>query len=154
VRTHRRTAAFTLPDTLVGVSLALVTLLLSVPIVRWCTLDLHHAQTQAAATVSFDQALDVLRQDVWQAHQIKVIDPGNLQLSSPSGQLTWRLDASGILHRRESGGADRHWQSPAPAIHFGHAGSVVTCTVPDAPGQPDRVLGMTSPAADFTEYRP
>lgn len=149
-----RSAAFTLPDTLVGVTLALVTLALSVPVVQWCSVSLHRTETAAASAASFDHAMDLLRQDVWQAHQIQLNAADHLTLVSAAGQVTWQIGPDGALRRQMSGGADQHWQPPTPGIRFGHVGPIVTVTIPDSPGHAGYALAMTNPPSLFAEAHP
>jgi hypothetical protein len=149
-----RSSAFTLPDTLVGITLSLVTLAMSVPVLRWCTTGLHQSQTAATADASFDHMLDVLRGDIWQARTIAQPAPDRLVLTTSAGQITWQFDPAGPVVRHDAAGAEQRWQPRVAGIAVDRKGALVTVTIPDSPGHARYTLGMTNAASLYAEAHP
>jgi hypothetical protein len=147
----RKRSGMTLVDTLAGVALSAFSIGLTVPLFRWCSVDMHAAETRATDDAIADHAIDVLRHDVWQARDIRCPNPHQVVLPTGAGTIAWDFDAAGITHRVGPTGDEQKWQSPGPGIHLVAAGPLLTVTFPARPGHPALSLGVISPASLYEE---
>jgi hypothetical protein len=138
-------------ETLVGAALSMVALALSVPLLRWSTQGLHHAQTDAATRATLDHAVEMLRRDVWQAQKVQLTDTraGNrLVLTSPAGStIAWRFDRTGVVTRMTSPTDVQFWKSPGSGTGVHSDNGLLILTLPASPPHPAESIALVNPAS-------
>ena len=146
---HRR-RAFTILEMVVVIGLFAMVAVISVPIFRWAMLTSQQSQTQANDVSRFENALRTLREDIWDAGDIRVGDSQTLVLTvADNRQITWQLDATKSLHRK-SETMDRQWPEFPGGSSFSIQSAEVLLMVPDGPSFHGGTIPFISQRAIYT----
>jgi prepilin-type N-terminal cleavage/methylation domain-containing protein len=123
---------FSLLEMLVVLGLLTVMSTVAAPIIRWAILSMSASQTTMSAASRFDNAMQTLRHDVWQAESIDASTPQTLVLTCADGhQIRWQFGPADSWRRNVSSSDQCVWTGIANKISCTAAGSVVIMTVPD-----------------------
>ena len=123
---------FSLLEMVVVLGLLTVMSIVAVPITRWAILNMSASQAAASAASRLDNAMQTLRQDVWQAESIDVSIPQTLVLTCADGhKIRWQFGPGDSWQRNGSSSDQCVWTSIANKTSCTANGSVVVMTVPN-----------------------
>jgi prepilin-type N-terminal cleavage/methylation domain-containing protein len=145
---------FSLLEMLVVLGLLMVMSTVAFPIARWTILNMAASQTNMSAASRLDNAVQRLRQDVWQAESIDVSMPQTLLLTCADGhQIRWQFGPGDSWGRNVSSSDQCVWTGIANKISCTAAGSVVVMTVPDSASRPGGTICFVSQAMLYRKER-
>jgi Tfp pilus assembly protein PilX len=98
IRLHRR-RGFLLVNVLVVLMLLGAFTLAATRVFRLSILSTQSASWEQERSLRLEQALRMLRADVWQASAVKSVQPNQLQLTTADLAVQWKIDADGNLTR-------------------------------------------------------
>lgn len=123
---------FSLLEMVVVLALLVVMSIVAIPIARWTILKMAASQTTMSAASRFDNAMQRLRQDVWQAESIDASIPQTLLLTCADGhQIQWQFGPGDTWRRNVSSSDQCVWTGIANKISCTAAGAVFIMAVPD-----------------------
>ena len=120
--THRRRRAFTVTHVLFALALLAAFSVAAIRVFRLSVLTTEGVARGQERLFRIEQALHVMRADVWQAHAIEPAEPARLRLNAADGSVEWRTEQEGDL-TRTAGKDVRKWTGLNLA--FERAGSAV-----------------------------
>jgi prepilin-type N-terminal cleavage/methylation domain-containing protein len=145
---------FSLLEMLVVLGLLTVMSIVAFPIARWTILNMAASQATMSAASRLDNAMQTLRQDVWQAESIDVSIPQTLVLTCADGhQIRWRFGPADSWRRNVSSSDQCVWTGIANKISCTAADSVVMITVPDDASRRGGTICFVSQAMLYRKER-
>jgi prepilin-type N-terminal cleavage/methylation domain-containing protein len=145
---------FSLLEMLVTLGLLTVMSIVAIPIARWTILKMGSSQASMSAASRLDNAMQRLRQDVWQAESIDVSIPQTLVLTCADGhQIRWQFGPTDSWRRNVSPSDQYVWTGVASKISCAAAGSVVIITIPDNASQSGETICFVSQAILYRKER-
>ena len=113
------------------------------------------ARRDATAAFQFDNAINLLRKDVWQAIDIKAISQQQVLLIQPDHrQIRWEIDVNHQLKQTDPASSARVWDIPSKSIEFANDGPVLSVNIAGQNGVTSSHCTMVCPVMLAAEGNP
>jgi len=115
--------------------------------------SMRGARVEATTNAQFDNAIGVLRNNVWQATSMQIVSAHKLLLTQADHrQISWEFTSD--LHLQQTDHGLHDWGTISPSVEFAQEGSAVDVKVVDAPHFHGGTFFMACPMLMTAEVKP
>ena len=130
----QRSRAFTIYELLIALMLIALIGRIAAPFAVRTVMSMCDARAEATANAQFDNAIHILRGDVWKSVAIRLVSPHELVLTqSDHHDIRWQYDSDQHLRQIDSTSPPRNWGILPGSFEFTQDGAAVRVKIADAP---------------------